>query len=85
MIIDRENYACSNCGTRLPRKFVHRKADGRYICRRCRAAQRNAPRLELVREWLRLKLHRVGYTALFWGAGFALALTVAYLLVTFAH
>ena len=85
MIINRENFACSTCGTQLPRKFVHRKADGHYICRPCRAKQRNAPRLKLIRERLRLKLHRVGYTALFWGAGFALSLTVAYLLVTFAH
>jgi hypothetical protein len=85
MNIKRENYACSICGIRLTRKFVHRKEDGSYICRPCRAVQRSAPRLERVREWLRLKLHRVGYTALFWGTGFAFALTVAYLIVTSAH
>jgi hypothetical protein len=81
MNFNRDTYACSICSNRLPRQFVHRNRAGAYICHPCQAAQANAPYALRLRAWLRLQLHRAGYTALKWGAGFALALAVAYLLV----
>ena len=81
MNFNRDTYACSICSDRLPRQLVHRNRAGAYICHACQAAQTNAPYVLRLRAWLRLLLHRAGYTMVYWGAGFALALTVAYLLV----
>lgn len=75
MIFDRETYACSLCGDRRPRDFVHRNRAGAYICHPCWAVQREKGAWEVTRIRLRLAWHRVSRTALYLALG-GLSLTV---------
>lgn len=77
----RPTYACSVCGDRVPREFVHRNRAGAYICHACRADQKNANILIRMGKRLQLKLLRIGRGTLYAATAFLVALAVAYLIV----
>lgn len=69
MIFERDTYACSRCGDRQPREFVHRNRAGAYICHPCWAVQRNKGFWAVTRIRLRMVLHRASRTALYVALG----------------
>ena len=75
-----DTYACSICGDRLPREFVHRNRAGAYICHRCQAVQQHRGFLAVTWLRLRLWLHRASRVALYFAVG-AVSLTVIVLVI----
>lgn len=63
MIFERDTYACSLCGHRRPRDFVHRNRAGAYICHSCWAIQRKKGFWVVAWTRLRLAVHRASLTA----------------------
>lgn len=84
MGISRETFACSICGERVTREFVHRNRAGAYVCFPCRAVQRNAGYLERVGLRLRLAIFRGGRTLAYLVAIILVALVIALILVEIA-
>ncbi len=74
MIFDRDTYACSHCGERRPRDFVHRNRAGAYICHPCWAVQRKKGFWAVAWTRLRLATHRASRSLLYVVLG-ALSLT----------
>lgn len=80
MIFERDTYACSLCGDRRPREFVHRIRAGAYICHPCWAVQRRKGFWVVAWTRLRLSLHRASHAALYVTLG-GLSLTVVALVL----
>lgn len=78
MIFERDTYACSVCGDRRPREFVHRNRAGAYLCHPCWAVQRKKGFWVVTWTRLRLGLHRASRTALHVALG-GISVTVAVL------
>jgi hypothetical protein len=85
VIFERDTYACSLCGERRPRDFVHRNRAGAYICHPCWAVQRKKGSWEVTRARLRLAWHRASRTALLLALGaFSLTAIVLVLVMVLA-
>jgi ribosomal protein L37AE/L43A len=81
VIFDRDTYACSHCGERRPRDFVHRNRAGAYICHPCWAVQRKKGYWEVTRVRLRLALHRASRTAVLLALGALSLIAIVWVLV----
>ncbi len=69
MIFERDTYACSLCGDRRSREFVHRNRAGAYICHPCWAVQRKKGFWVVTWTRLRLVTHRASQAALYVALG----------------
>ena len=81
MIFERDTYACSHCGHRRPRDFVHRNRAGAYICHPCWAIQRKKGFWEVAKARLRLAVHRTSRTVVYLVLGAVSLVSIVLVLV----